>query len=406
MGRTPGNRVEMLRMEKQYNKTITACFVGGIVQAVVNNFIPLLFLFFQRSYDIPLSQITLLVTFNFGIQLLVDLLSVGFVDRIGYRASMILAHALAAAGLLLLTFLPEALPSPFAGILIAVMIYAIGGGLLEVLVSPVVESCPSDNKEKAMSLLHSFYCWGHAGVVLASTLFFHVAGIENWRLLAVIWALVPVGNAFAFARVPFAPLIEDGVPGMGLKELLRVKAFWVLFVMMVCAGASEQAVSQWASTFAEKGLGISKTAGDLAGPMAFAVLMGASRLFYGKFGDRIHLERFMVYSSCLCILSYLGISLLPVPQLSLIACAVCGLSVGIMWPGTFSKAAAALPGGGTAMFALLALGGDIGCSAGPTLVGTVSGAFGDDLKTGVLAGIIFPALLLAGIILCRKKEGN
>ena len=257
-----------------------------------------------------------------------------------------------------------------------------------------------------MSLLHSFYCWGHAGVVLASTLFFHVAGIENWRLLAVIWALVPVGNAFAFARVPFAPLIEDGVPGMGLKELLRVKAFWVLFVMMVCAGASEQAVSQWASTFAEKGLGISKTAGDLAGPMAFAVLMGASRLFYGKFGDRIHLERFMVYSSCLCILSYLGISLLPVPQLSLIACAVCGLSVGIMWPGTFSKAAAALPGGGTAMFALLALGGDIGCSAGPTLVGTVSGAFGDDLKTGVLAGIIFPALLLAGIILCRKKEGN
>ena len=393
-------------MEKQYNKTITACFVGGIVQAVVNNFIPLLFLFFQRSYDIPLSQITLLVTFNFGIQLLVDLLSVGFVDRIGYRASMILAHALAAAGLLLLTFLPEALPSPFAGILIAVMIYAIGGGLLEVLVSPVVESCPSDNKEKAMSLLHSFYCWGHAGVVLASTLFFHVAGIENWRLLAVIWALVPVGNAFAFARVPFAPLIEDGVPGMGLKELLRVKAFWVLFVMMVCAGASEQAVSQWASTFAEKGLGISKTAGDLAGPMAFAVLMGASRLFYGKFGDRIHLERFMVYSSCLCILSYLGISLLPVPQLSLIACAVCGLSVGIMWPGTFSKAAAALPGGGTAMFALLALGGDIGCSAGPTLVGTVSGAFGDDLKTGVLAGIIFPALLLAGIILCRKKEGN
>ena len=393
-------------MEKQYNKTITACFVGGIVQAVVNNFIPLLFLFFQRSYDIPLSQITLLVTFNFGIQLLVDLLSVGFVDRIGYRASMILAHALAAAGLLLLTFLPEALPSPFAGILIAVMIYAIGGGLLEVLVSPVVESCPSDNKEKAMSLLHSFYCWGHAGVVLASTLFFHVAGIENWRLLAVIWALVPVGNAFAFARVPFAPLIEDGVPGMGLKELLRVKAFWVLFVMMVCAGASEQAVSQWASTFAEKGLGISKTAGDLAGPMAFAVLMGASRLFYGKFGDRIHLERFMVYSSCLCILSYLGISLLPVPQLSLIACAVCGLSVGIMWPGTFSKAAAALPGGGTAMFALLALGGDIGCSVGPTLVGTVSGAFGDDLKTGVLAGIIFPALLLAGIILCRKREGN
>ncbi len=391
-------------MENQYNKTITACFVGYIVQAVVNNFTPLLFLFFQRSYHIPLSQITLLVTFNFGIQLLVDLVSVGFVDRIGYRASMILAHVLAAAGLILLTVLPEVLPSPFAGILAAVMIYAVGGGLLEVLVSPVVEACPSRNKEKAMSMLHSFYCWGHAGVVLVSTLFFHVAGIENWKILAVVWALIPIGNAFAFAKVPIAPLIGDGESGLQLKELFRLKVFWVLLVMMICAGASEQAVSQWASTFAEKGLGISKTAGDLAGPLAFAVLMGTSRLFYGRYGDRIDLDRFMVYSCCLCILSYLGISLLPLPQLSLIACAVCGLSVGIMWPGTFSKASAALPKGGTAMFALLALGGDVGCSGGPTLVGMVSGALGDHLKMGVLAGIIFPVLLLAGVILCGKSK--
>lgn len=391
-------------MENQYNKTITACFVGYIVQAVVNNFTPLLFLFFQRSYHIPLSQITLLVTFNFGIQLLVDLVSVGFVDKIGYRASMIMAHVLAAAGLILLTILPEVLPSPFAGILIAVMIYAVGGGLLEVLVSPVVEACPSDNKEKAMSMLHSFYCWGYAGVVLLSTLFFHVAGIGNWKILALIWALIPIGNAFAFASVPMAPLIEDGESGLQLKELFRLKIFWVLLVMMICAGASEQAVSQWASTFAEKGLGISKTAGDLAGPLAFALLMGTSRLFYGRYGDRIDLDRFMVYSCCLCILSYLGISLLPMPQLSLAACAVCGLSVGIMWPGTFSKASAALPKGGTAMFALLALGGDIGCSGGPTLVGMVSGALGDDLKMGVLAGIIFPVLLLAGVILCGKTK--
>jgi len=391
-------------MENQYHKTITACFVGYIVQAVVNNFTPLLFLFFQKSYHVPLSQITLLVTFNFGIQLLVDLLSVGFIDKIGYRASMVIAHVLSAAGLVLLTVLPDVLPTPFVGILIAVMIYAIGGGLLEVLVSPVVEACPSDNKEKAMSMLHSFYCWGHAGVVFISTLFFYVAGIENWKILAIIWALIPVGNAIVFTRVPIATLIEDGESGLGLKELFRMKIFWILLVMMICAGASEQAVSQWASTFAEKGLGISKTAGDLAGPMAFAILMGTSRLFYGKYGDRIHLERFMVYSSLLCILSYLGISLFPVPLLSLIACAVCGLSVGIMWPGTFSKASAALPKGGTAMFALLALGGDIGCSGGPTLVGMVSGALGDNLKIGVLAGIIFPALLLMGIILCGKMK--
>ena len=391
-------------MNNQYDKTITAWFVGYIVQAVVNNFAPLLFLFFQRSYHIPLSQITLLVTFNFGVQLLVDLLSVGFVDKIGYRASMILAHVLSAAGLILLTVLPEILPAPFVGILIAVMIYAVGGGLLEVLVSPVVEACPSDNKEKAMSMLHSFYCWGHAGVVLLSTLFFYIVGIENWKILAVIWALIPAGNAVAFMKVPIAPLMEEGERGFTLKELFRIKIFWVLLIMMVCAGASEQAVSQWASTFAEKGLGISKTAGDLAGPMAFAILMGSSRLFYGKYGDRIDLDRFMIGSSILCILSYLGISLFPMPELSLIACAVCGLSVGIMWPGTFSKASATLPKGGTAMFALLALGGDVGCSGGPTLVGMVSGALGDNLKMGVLAGIVFPVMLLLGVIVCGRVK--
>lgn len=391
-------------MKNQYRRTITACFVGYIVQAVVNNFVPLLFLTFQRTYAIPLSQITLLVTFNFGVQLLVDLLSVGFVDKIGYRASMVIAHILSAAGLILLTILPEVLSSPFAGILVAVMVYAIGGGLLEVLVSPVVEACPSDNKEKAMSMLHSFYCWGHVGVVLLSTLFFSVFGIDHWKILAVVWSVIPLYNAFVFVKVPMADLMEEGEEGLRLKELFRIKIFWILLLMMICAGASEQAVSQWASTFAEKGLGISKTAGDLAGPMAFAILMGTSRAFYGKYGDRIQLDKFMVYSCCLCILSYLGIALLPIPQFSLAACAICGLSVGIMWPGSFSKASAALPRGGTAMFALLALGGDVGCSGGPTVVGFVSSMFEDDLKRGILAGIIFPVLLLTGIILCRKMK--
>ena len=393
-------------MKNQYNKTITACFVGYIVQAIINNFVPLLFLTFQRTYDIPLSQITLLVTFNFGVQLLVDLLAIGFVDRIGYRISMVMAHVLSAAGLILLTILPEVFSSPFVGILISVMVYAVGGGLLEVLVSPVVEACPSDNKEKAMSMLHSFYCWGHVGVVLLSTIFFRAAGIENWKIMAVVWAVIPICNAFAFTRVPMASLIEDGESGLSLKELFASKIFWVLLIMMVCAGASEQAVSQWASTFAEKGLEISKTAGDLAGPMAFAILMGASRAFYGKYGDRIHLDHFMIWSSGFCILSYLGISLFPSPLLSLAACAVCGLSVGIMWPGTFSKASAAIPKGGTAMFALLALGGDLGCSGGPTVVGAVSSAMGENLKMGILAAVVFPVLLLTGILVCgrMKKE--
>lgn len=393
-----------MNTKNEYNKTIRSCFVAYIVQAIVNNFVPLLFLTFQRTYDIPLSQITMLITFNFGVQLLVDLLSVSFVDRLGYRFCMVLAHILSAAGLIFLTVLPEILPSAFAGILIAVMIYAIGGGLLEVLVSPVVESCPSDNKEKAMSMLHSFYCWGHVGVVLISTVFFSAFGITNWKILAVLWAIVPLVNAAAFTKVPLRSLMEEGETGLSLKELLTMKTFWILLVMMICAGASEQGVSQWASTLAEKGLGITKTAGDLAGPMAFAVLMGTSRAFYGKYGDRISLDCFMVLSSLLCIASYLGISLLGMPQLSLVCCALCGLSVGIMWPGTFSKAAAALPKGGTAMFALLALGGDVGCSGGPTLVGFVSELAGDNLKKGILAGVIFPVLLLLGVVLCRREK--
>lgn len=390
-------------MDKGYNKTVVACFIGYIVQAIVNNFVPLLFLTFHSVYGIPMTQITLLITFNFGLQLLIDLLSVTFVDRIGYRASMIIAHICAAVGFVLLTVLPDLCGSAFAGLLIAVTIYAVGGGLLEVLVSPVVEACPTDNKEKAMSMLHSFYCWGHVAVVLISTLFFKIFGIENWKIMALIWAIIPFANMILFTRVPIASLIEEGEKGMTIGELCKQKIFWVLILMMVCAGASEQAVSQWASTFAELGLGVSKTLGDLAGPMLFAVLMGSSRAFYGKYGDKIDLDKFMVGSSILCIIAYLCISLVPNPVIGFAGCALCGLSVGIMWPGSFSKATASLPRGGTAMFALLALAGDLGCSGGPTVVGTVSGAMNDNLKMGILAGVIFPVLLLAGIFLCRKK---
>ncbi len=391
-------------MKYSYDSTMRACFTGYIVQAIVNNFAPLLFLTFQRTYHIPLQQITLLVTFNFGIQLLTDLLSVAFVDRMGYRASMVLAHILSALGLICLTVLPERMGHPFAGILISVIVYAVGGGLLEVLVSPVVEACPSTHKEKAMSMLHSFYCWGHVGVVLFSSIFFKLAGIENWKLLAVLWAVIPILNALIFTRVPIAPVLPEGEEGMTIVTLFQNRTFWLLFVMMICAGASEQSVSQWASLFAEKGLGISKTAGDLAGPMAFAFLMGASRAFYGNYGEKINLDRFMAVSSVLCILSYLCLVFMPVPVLSLAGCALCGLSVGILWPGTFSRASKALPAGGTALFALLALGGDIGCSGGPTLVGMVSGMCKGNLKAGILAALIFPVLLLTGAKFETKKD--
>ncbi|MBE6955578.1 MAG: MFS transporter [Ruminococcaceae bacterium] len=390
-------------MEQGYNKTITACFVGYIVQAIVNNFVPLLFLTFHRIYSIPLTQITLLVTLNFAIQLLVDLLSVGFVDRLGYRTCMVLAHMFSAVGFVLLTILPDLMSSAFWGILLSVMVYAVGGGLLEVLVSPVVEACPTDNKEKTMSMLHSFYCWGHVGVVLLSTVFFRLFGIENWKILALLWAFIPLANAVAFMKVPVAPLLAEGDTGMSVKELLRNKLFWLLLLMMLCSGASEQAVSQWASALMEKEFGISKTVGDLVGPMMFAVLMGTARAYYGKRGDRMNLNRFMVFSCGLAIAAYLGVALLPIPALSLVCCGLCGLSVGIMWPGTFSKASVVLRKGGTAMFALLALCGDLGCSLGPTVVGFVSGLANDNLKLGILVAVVFPAMLLWGLWRCGKK---
>ena len=384
-------------MKNNYKMTMYACFIGYVVQAVVNSFVPLLFVTFQTEYHIPLTQITLLITVNFVIQLVVDLLSAGFVDKIGYRASAIIAHACAGTGIFLLTILPELFSNPFYGILLAVMVYAIGGGLIEVLISPILEACPTDNKESAMSLLHSFYCWGCTGVVLLSTLFFALFGTSHWKILALIWVLLPAANLILFTKVPIYSLHEEGESGMSFSELFRVKVFWLLMAMMLCAGASEQAVSQWASTFAEKGLHIQKTVGDLVGPMVFSVLMGLSRLIYGKYGEKLNLDRFMKGSCVLCVASYLCISLVPVPIVGLIGCAICGFSVGIMWPGTFSKASAAIKRGGTVLFAMLALAGDLGCSGGPTLVGFVSSAFSGNLRLGILTAIVFPVLLFAGL---------
>lgn len=385
-----------------YDHTIKACFVGYIVQAIVNNFVPLLFLTFQSSYGIPLSSITLLITFNFTVQLVVDLLSPKFIDRVGYRAAVVAAHVMAAAGLICLAVLPDLLPSPFVGLVISVLIYAVGGGLLEVLVSPIVEACPTDNKESAMSLLHSFYCWGHVGVVLLSTIFFTAFGTERWKIMALLWAIVPIANCVIFTRVPIYSLLEDGEKGLSMRELLGRRSFWLAMLLMICAGASEQAVSQWTSTFAESGLQVSKTLGDLCGPMLFAILMGTSRALYGKYGAHIDLIRTMKLSAGLCVVSYLVISLSPWPMLSLLGCGVCGFSVGILWPGTFSMTARLLPKGGTLLFALMALGGDIGCSAGPTFVGMLSSLAGGDLHAGILAAVCFPVLMLLGSCALRR----
>ncbi len=390
-------------MGGNYRHTLVASYTGYITQAIVNNFAPLLFLTFQSSYGLSLSRITLLVTVNFLVQLLTDLVAVRVVDRIGYRPCIVAAHLLCATGILGLALFPQLLGHAYGGLLLAVVCYAIGGGLIEVLISPIVEACPTPNKSAAMSLLHSFYCWGHAFVVVASTAFFAALGIAHWRILAVVWALVPLCNAVFFTRVPIASLTQPG-EHMPLKALFRRKLFWLFVLLMVCAGASEQAVSQWSSAFAEAALGVPKMIGDLAGPCLFALLMGAARLWYAKNSAKASLRSYMLGSIVLCLAGYLLTALSPWPALGLLGCGLCGLSVGILWPGVFSLAAGSFPLGGTALFALLALGGDLGCSAGPTLVGLSANAAPERLPVGILTALVFPAVFLAGLLLLPKMK--
>lgn len=390
-------------MEKNYKKTLKACYLGFITQAIAANFTPLLFLKFHTEYGIPLGQIALISTTFFFTQLIVDVLCEKYVERIGYRRAVVLSEVASVVGLVGLAFLPDLLPRPFAGIIISVIIYAIGSGLIEVLVSPIVEACPFDNKEAVMSLLHSFYCWGTVAVILLSTLFFNVFGISNWKWMACIWAILPLYNIYNFMTCPIEYLVEDG-QGMSVGELLKSPLFWTGIILMICAGASEISMSQWASAFTESALGIEKRMGDLAGPCMFAVMQGVSRVIYGKCGNRIDLTKYMMGSGALCLLCYILASVSHNPFLSLVGCIMCGFSVGIMWPGTISIMSKRLPVGGTAMFALLAMAGDIGGSVGPAAVGMITQAANDNMKVGMLSASIFPIVLIMMLLLLKRQN--
>lgn len=388
-------------MAKNYKKTLTACYLGFITQAIAANFAPLLFLKFHNEYNIPLGKIALISTVFFLAQLVVDVLCSYFADRIGYRKCVIASEVCSAMGLIGLAFLPELLPNPLAGIIVSVMIYAVGSGLIEVLCSPIVEACPFDHKEAAMSLLHSFYCWGSVGVILLSTIFFAVFGINSWKWLACIWALIPLYNIYNFAACPIEHPADDG-KGMKIRNLLQAPLFWLSIILMVCAGASELSMAQWASAYTESALGLSKAMGDLAGPCMFAVTMGISRVIFGKYGSKLDLMKFMAGSGCLCLLCYVAASISDNPVLGLIGCIMCGFSVGIMWPGTISICSGHLPDGGTAMFALLAMAGDLGGAFGPGLVGNVTQNAGNNLKKGMLVGCIFPLVLILSLLILIK----
>lgn len=387
---------------KNYKRTQLACYLGFVTQAICANFVPLLFLTFHKTYNISFGMLALISTCFFFTQLIVDFICVGIVDKLGYRACIITAEVTSGLGLAGLAFLSELLPSPYAGIIVCVIIYAIGSGLTEVLGSPIIEACPFDNKEAMMSLLHSFYCWGSVAVILGSTIFFGVFGVDNWKYLALIWAIIPLANIYNFVTCPIEPLVEEG-KSMTMVQLLKTGAFWVFIVLMICAGSSEIAMAQWASAFAESALHVSKTIGDLAGPCGFAICMGISRSLYGKFGEKVDLTVFMMASGIMCLACYLVAGLAGIPMLGLVGCAACGFSVGIMWPGSISISSQILPTGGTAMFALLALAGDLGGALGPAIIGNVSQSAGNNLQAGVLAGIGFPIVLVISVFYIRKK---
>lgn len=388
--------------KRNYNKTKTACYLGFITQAIASNFAPLLFLKFHNDYQISLGNIAWISTCFFFTQLLIDLFCARFVDKIGYRICVVASEVCAAAGLVGLAFLPEILPDPFVGILCSVILYAVGSGLIEVLCSPIIEACPFENKEATMSLLHSFYCWGAVGTILISTLFFLLFGMDSWKWLAVLWALIPAINVYNFATCPIEHLVEED-EGMKISELFQKPLFWIAICLMICSGASELAMAQWASAYAEAALGLSKALGDLAGPCMFAVTMGISRIIFGKYGDKMDLMKFMTASGILCVICYLLVSLSASPVIGLIGCILCGFSVGIMWPGAISISSRKFPAGGTAMFALLAMAGDLGGSIGPGIVGRVTQSVGDNIQIGMGVGLVFPLILLVMLFLLARS---
>ena len=394
-----------MTIQKNYKKTLIACYLGFVTQAISANYAPLLFLTFKSTYGITLEKIAMIPMVFYFTQLIVDLAATKFADKIGYRACVLASQVLSAAGIALMSFLPELLPAPFVGILISVVLYAIGSGLIEVLVSPIVEACPFENKDGVMSLLHSFYCWGAMAVILGSTLFFAVFGVENWKILTCIWALVPLYNTFNFINCPIERLVEDG-KSMGISRLLKTPIFWLMIILMVCSGASEATMAQWASAFTESAIGVSKTVGDLAGPCLFAMFMGISRMLYGKFSEKLDLTKVMLTCGTMCVGCYLLASLSSLPILGLAGCALCGLAVGIMWPGSISISSQNCPRGGTAMFAFLALAGDLGATVSPTMVGSLSEMAGGNLKTGLLVATIFPIILVVGLIVLNKVKND
>lgn len=414
---------ETLQMKQlTYKHTTLACYIGYITQAIGINFMPILFTIFKEEFSLSYSELGSLVVINFVTQILTDIFSTKYVDRLGFRRTSIPCQLLCFLGLMLLCILPSVMANSFLALAIATIVYAVGGGMVEVIISPIIDSMPSDDSTGAMSLLHSFYCWGQLGIVLLTTLAIKLCGNDVWRPLALILSLIPLINMLLFIKVPL-PETENETR-TPIKALISNKAFLAAMILMVGAGAAEQVIAQWSSLFAQTGLGVDKTLGDILGPSLFAVFMIIGRTYFGVMGERLDLRRSLLYSSVLCIFCYIVTALSASPLLALAGCALTGLSVSLMWPGMLSLASSKFPHGGAAMFGVLAIFGDLGCSIGPMLTGFISDfaqklpvlseisqtsfltAEQISLKAGIFSGIIFPVIMIPGLIILKEKKGS
>ena len=388
-------------LRNNFKATIAASCMGYFTQAILINFAPLLFITFRNEFGLSLAQLSVLIATNFATELIIDFIGTKYVSKIGYRRSVIIAQALSVIGLCMIPIMPKLMSNKFFALEIAMIFCGLGGGLIEVLISPIVEACPTKRKSAIMSMLHSFYCWGQMGVVLLSTIYFRTVGIENWEYLSLIWAIVPFIDLILFCFVPINTLVEESEES-SFRDLVKQKIFWVFLVMMLCAGATELSMSQWASAFAEAGLGVEKWIGDLLGPCLFAVCMGTTRVFYAANSHKIGLKKGIFISAGICVVSYLIAVFSPIPIISLLGCTLCGVGSGMLWPGTYSIATNRMPKGGVPMFGLLALAGDLGCLTGPYLTGMMSTAFGGNLKAGFLFSLVFPITLMVMVFILMK----
>lgn len=385
-----------------FNHTKAACYIGSISQSIVCGFLPLLFVIFNQDYGIPLAMVTLFSTVNFVIQLIMDFTSLFYIDRVSYRKTIVAAHLLAAFGFLFLGLAAPKIKNIYPAILFSVVLFSAGGGLSEVLLSPIIEGCPSDNKAATMSLLHSMFAFGSVGVILVTNILLFVLGKANWHYIATLWAAIPLFNAGYFMLVPINRIVESD-KRMPLSRLFKRKSFLVFVLIMFCSGATEIAMSQWASAFAESSLGVSKAVGDILGPCVFASMMALSRVMYSKLADRINLAKYLMLCGIMTVGCFLTAALSPIKLAALLACGFCGFAVGIIWPGTVSLSAKTYPSGGAAMFGALALAGDVGCTAGPTVVWFVASLFGGELRRGLLISCIFPVLLVVSTVLLMQR---